>query len=141
MLNFLLENIFLLLIIALSGFLLLFPRFFSAGAKTLSIKDAILMMNRNSCALIDLRSEDDFTSGYIANAQNIPYESIEKSVETLKKYSNKHLILYCQKGTMSEKALSLLQKIGMENAYSIEGGLDQWIKGQLPLASEKKYEN
>jgi hypothetical protein len=22
--------------------------------------------------------------------------------------------------------------------YSIEGGLDQWIKGQLPLASEKK---
>lgn len=96
------------------------------------------MMNRNSCALIDLRSEDDFTSGHIANAQNIPYESIEKSVETLKKYSNKHLILYCQKGIRSEKALSLLQKIGIENVYSIEGGLDQWIKGQLPLTSEKK---
>ena len=138
MLDFLLENIFLLLIIALSGFLLLFPRFFLAGAKNLSIKDAILMMNRNSCALIDLRSEDDFTSGHIANAQNIPYESIEKSVETLKKYSNKHLILYCQKGIRSEKALSLLQKIGIENVYSIEGGLDQWIKGQLPLTSEKK---
>jgi len=117
---------------------LFFPRIFSAGAKSLSIKDAILMMNRNPCALIDLRSEDDFTSGHIANAQNIPYESIEKSVETLKKYSNKHLILYCQKGIRSEKALSLFQKIGMEKVYSIEGGLDQWIKGQLPLASEKK---
>ena len=138
MLDFLLENIFLLLIIALSGFLLLFPRIFLAGAKNLSIKDAILMMNRNSFALIDLRSEDDFTSGHIANAQNIPYESIEKSVETLKKYSNKHLILYCQKGIRSEKALSLLQKIGIENVYSVEGGLDQWIKGQLPLTSEKK---
>ena len=138
MLDFLLENIFLLLIVALSGFLLLFPRIFSAGTLALSVKDAILMMNRNPCALIDLRSEDDFTSGHIANAQNIPYESIEKSVETFKKYSNKHLILYCQKGIRSEKALSLLQKIGMENVYSIEGGLDQWIKGQLPLASEKK---
>jgi rhodanese-related sulfurtransferase len=138
MLDFLLENIFLLLIIALSGFFLLFPRIFSAGAQALSVKDAILMMNRNPCALIDLRSKDDFTSGHIANAQNIPYESIEKSVETLKKYSNKHLILYCQKGIRSEKALSLFQKIGMEKVYSIEGGLDQWIKGQLPLASEKK---
>ena len=138
MLDFLLENIFLLLIIALSGFLLFFPRIFSAGAQALSVKDAILIMNRNPCALIDLRTEDDFTSGHIANAQNIPYESIEKSVETFKKYSNKHLILYCQKGIRSEKALSLLQKIGMENVYSIEGGLDQWIKGQLPLASEKK---
>ena len=138
MLDFLLENIFLLLIIALSGFLLFFPRIFSAGAKSISIKDAILMMNRNPCALIDLRSEDDFNSGHIANAQNIPYASIEKSVETLKKYSNKHHILYCQKGIRSEKALSLLQKIGMEKVYSIEGGLDQWIKGQLPLASEKK---
>jgi len=26
----------------------------------------------------------------------------------------------------------------MEKVYNIEGGLDQWIKGQLPLASEKK---
>jgi rhodanese-related sulfurtransferase len=137
MLDFLLENIFLLLIIALSGFFLLFPRFFSVGAKSLSIKDAILMMNRNPCALIDLRSEDDFTSGHIANAQNIPYESIEKSVEALKKYSNKHLILYCQKGIRSEKGLSLLQKTGIEKVYIIEGGLDKWIKEQLPLVTEK----
>lgn len=130
--DFFIENIFLIGLIVVSGVLLFFPK---KSNKQLSIQDTTLLINRESSVLIDLRSELEFISGHITNAINIPFDQIENKVEKITKNSKKNIIVYCQKGSQSYKAVALLEKLGLEKAYSIEGGLDAWIKNSLPLVN------
>ena len=54
----------------------------------------------------------------------------------IKKHSKKLIIVYCQKGVRSEQAVNILIKLGLDKVVSIEGGINAWIKEQLPIANK-----
>ena len=66
----------LIFIIITSGLLLLFPKALSGGIKTIDVKNAVLLMNRENCIIIDVRNEEKFNAGHIPNAINIPFNNL-----------------------------------------------------------------
>jgi len=137
-LDFLFENIFLVGLIIISGVLLFFPKALSRDNKVLGSKEVTLLINREPAMLVDVRSEADFRAGHITNAINIPLDQIEVQINKITSNSKKNIIVYCQKGVRSAQAFRLLNKLGLPKLYTIEGGLDAWLKNNLPIIEENK---
>ena len=93
-------------------------------------------MNREPSFLIDVRGKQEFDLGHLQNAVNIKLEDIPDKLNIIKKHSKKLIIVYCQKGIRSEQAVNSLIKLGVDNVVSIEGGINAWIKEQLPIANK-----
>ena len=75
--------------------------------------------------LMDVREADEFRSGHIPGAVNVPLSVIDQV--TLPK--DKLIFVYCLRGTRSRRAVSLLTRMGYQNVKSI-GGISSH-KGQL----------
>jgi len=132
------ENIFLVGLIIISGVLLFFPKVLSRDNKVLGSKEVTLLINREPAMLVDVRSEADFRAGHITNAINIPLDQIEVQINKITSNSKKNIIVYCQKGVRSAQAFRLLNKLGLPKLYTIDGGLDAWLKNNLPIIEENK---
>jgi len=135
-LDFSLNDYLLIFIIITSGLLLLFPKALSGGVKIINVKDAVLLMNRESCVIIDVRNEEKFKIGHIPNAINIPYEKLPEMIDKLKKYSKQTILVYCGSGNSSGKAMKLLNQKDFELVIIIEGGFNEWVKSQLPISQK-----
>lgn len=90
--------------------------------------------NRPDAFLVDVREPDEFRSGHIPGALNVPLSEIRQV--TLPK--EKVLCLYCLRGTRSRRAASILKQMGYEQVKSI-GGLsaitDSWSVNTHPVFS------
>ena len=131
--DFSLNDYLLVFIIVTSGLLLLFPRALLGGIKIINVTDAVLLMNREACTIIDVRAEEKFNIGHIPNAISIPYKKLPGMVDELKKQSKKTILVYCGSGNSSGKAMKLLSQKEFESVISIEGGFTEWVKLQLPV--------
>lgn len=58
------------------------------------------------------------------NSINIPVYNIEKDINTITNDINSVIILYCQMGSRSRKALEKLERLGYKNLYNLKGGLE-----------------
>lgn len=54
---------------------------------------------------------------------NIPLYELEKCCDCKLKGKDKVIIVYCQSGTRSKKAIKILKKAGFKNLYNLENGL------------------
>ena len=135
--DFLLNHVFLIILENISGLLQIFPNLLTGSReKKISSKDSVLMMNRQPSFIIDVRDEQDFNLGHLQNATNIKLDEIPDKISVIKKHSKKLIIVYCQKGVRSEQAVNILIKLGLDKVVSIEGGINAWIKEQLPIANK-----
>ena len=75
--------------------------------------------------LLDVREADEFRSGHIPGAINVPLSAV--SQVALPK--DKQLFVYCLRGTRSRRAVSRLTRMGYQNVKSI-GGITSY-KGPL----------
>jgi len=135
-LDFSLNDYFLIFIIITSGLLLLFPRALSGGIKIINIKNAVLLMNREACMIIDVRNEEKFNMGHIPNAINMPINKLPEMIDKIRKESQKTILVYCGSGNSSVKATRLLNQNKFESVLSIEGGFSEWVKSQLPVSQK-----
>lgn len=94
------------------------------------------MMNRQPSFLIDVRGEQDFKLGHLQNANNIKLKDIPDKINIIKRHSKKLIVVYCQNGIKSQQAVNMMINLGLDNVVSIEGGINAWIKEQLPIANE-----
>lgn len=79
-------------------------------------KLAQVMSEQEEVVLIDVRSFDEFKSGHIENAINIPVDGI--TVDTMRNIENdSYIVLYCQSGNRSKQAAEKLIELGYINVY------------------------
>ena len=95
-------------------------------------QDAIRLMNQNALVL-DLRTSEAFAAGHLAGARNLPPEQLPQAGETLKKYKEKPVVVYCDSGTQSGPAARKLAEQGFTKAVNLRGGLTAWRAENLPL--------
>ena len=132
-LDFFVNNIALFFLIAVSGLLLILP---NRSKKIISVKESVVLINRQPTILVDVRNANEFTLGRIDNALNIPLDQLAENIDKLKKNPNKTILVYCQKGFRSSQAVKILNKLGIDSAVGIEGGLDAWQKDNLPIKTD-----
>lgn len=65
---------------------------------------------------VDVRIPEEFQEKTVKDAVNIPLATIEDNIEFFKK--QKKVVLFCNRGIQSQKALDILKKNGVENVYT-----------------------
>jgi phage shock protein E len=71
---------------------------------------------QSGAQLIDVRSPDEFRSGHIGKAINVPLPQLLKHMAKLDKH--KPIIVYCASGNRSGAAKQLLQSNGFTAVYN-----------------------
>jgi rhodanese-related sulfurtransferase len=98
----------------------------------LSAMQAVRLMNQGALVL-DLRPKESFDSGHIGEARNVPAAELESQVDSLKKWRDKNVITYDETGSGGAGAARTLTKLGFTKVFNLEGGVNAWIKDNLPL--------
>jgi rhodanese-related sulfurtransferase len=99
----------------------------------LSAPQAVRLMNQGAL-VIDLRSKDLYDAGHIVDARNVPAVELESQAETLKKWRDRNVITYCDSGANGAGAARALIKLGFTKVFNLQGGLNAWVKDNMPLA-------
>lgn len=85
-------------------------------------KEVFNYINVYNVIIIDLRDKEDYDSGHIPSAINIPHEDIMEKIHMLYNYT---LILYCERGNTS---LSISRNL-LEKGYKVKnlyGGMNMY---------------
>jgi rhodanese-related sulfurtransferase len=98
----------------------------------LSAAQAVRLMNQGAL-VIDLRSKDSFDAGHIVDARNVPAATLESQADALRKWRDKSVITYCDTGANGAGAARTLTKLGFTKVFNLHGGLNAWVKDNLPL--------
>ena len=78
----------------------------------------------NKAILLDVRSVQEFKEGHLLGAINIPLGELKNKANLLIPNHGQKVIVYCQMGGRSKKAINLLYKLGYNNLYQLNGGLE-----------------
>ncbi len=74
--------------------------------------------------LLDVRSPQEYNEGHLNGAINIPLYELERCCNCNLKEKDKTIIVYCQSGIRSKKAIKILRKNEFKNLYHLKDGID-----------------
>ena len=96
----------------------------------ITMSEAVEMMESESDYIIlDVRRPDEFATGHIPNAINIPNESIGTDEISELPDQDQLILVYCRSGNRSKQASQKLVKLGYSNVVEF-GGINDW-KGEI----------
>ncbi len=130
--KFFIDNIFLIALALISGGLLFFPMLRNRGPKA-SPLIATQLINQGKTIIVDVRTAEEFALVHMRDAKNIPLADLSKRTAELQKSKNKTVLVVCQTGTRSSKAVAQLLAAGLTEVYSLDGGLVAWQAAGLPV--------
>ena len=119
------------LVLAWSAVVFYELRLRSQGATHVSAADAVRLINKGAL-VIDVRKPEEFETGHIVNARNVPADRVQRG-DDINKKKDKILLAVCADGATSGRAAGQLRKAGYENTFSLKGGLAGWRADNLPL--------
>jgi rhodanese-related sulfurtransferase len=90
-------------------------------------------MNRENALVLDVREPAAYAAGHILGARNLPLGELEKRIEELDKHKKKPVIVACDTGTTSTRAVKVLKARGFENVVNLSGGFRAWLQASLPM--------
>jgi rhodanese-related sulfurtransferase len=99
----------------------------------ISPQDLIRLMNQGALVL-DVRGEQLYVAGHISGSKPLAATQIEKAAETYKRYREKPVIVYDERGSGAAAAVRQLAAQGFTKAFCLRGGLEAWRAENLPVA-------
>jgi rhodanese-related sulfurtransferase len=102
------------------------------GGTSVGTNDAVRLTN-SGALLLDVRDAKDYEEGHIIEARNIPSAEVASRAESLKKFKEKPVIVYCDGGFTSAAAARALRASGFTKVVTLAGGLNSWRQENLPL--------
>ncbi len=131
--KFIIDNWMLITVAVASGSLLLWPVIQGAANAGLDPTGAVMLINREKGVVIDVCEPAEFAAGHVGGAKNIPLNQLEAKLAGAVKNKSLPLILVCQSGARSNRAVAIAKKLGYEQAQSLGGGLASWRAANLPV--------
>jgi phage shock protein E len=86
---------------------------------------------KNDHVLIDVRTPQEFKSGHIPGAKNIPLQTLAAQMGQVP--NNKPVIVVCRSGNRSHSACHTLWNAGYTNITNLKGGTISWQMQGHPL--------
>jgi rhodanese-related sulfurtransferase len=96
---------------------------------------------REAGLVVDVREPDEYRSGHVPGAINIPRGLIELNIWPHAGFPDatdlgKRITLYCGSGTRCILAAKSLQDLGFTNAVAVDMRIADWAKAGYPLVTE-----
>lgn len=131
--SFFIENWYLFTLALVSGIALALPSLRKAGSGTLSPQNAVQRINREKGVVVDVRDANEFASGHITNAKNVPLEQLQERLPQVVKNKAVPVILVCDGGARAVRAQLVARQLGYDKAEAIAGGMKAWRSASLPV--------
>ena len=133
--QFIRDNIGLILAACLSGVMLLWLQFGNRlrGVKEVTSVEALQLINHKNALVLDVRETDEFKAGHILNSKVIPLGKLRERIGELERYHDQPIVVVCRTEQRSNAACVLLGKQGFRQVYNLKGGVLAWQKASLPL--------
>lgn len=99
------------------------------SVKTLTAKDLkILLEGKHPPLVLDVRVEDEYIGelGHISGSKLLPVGELQKRINEVRELAEQGIVTVCKRGERSRKAAAFLIKNGIENAMTLEGGMEKW---------------
>jgi len=131
--QFFIENWYLFLLAIGSGALLMVPSLKGVGAGSLTPADAVQRINREKAVVVDVREAEEYVTGHITNAKNIPLAQLDERLPQVAKNKSVPVVLVCEKGARAVRAEAMAKKLGYEKAQALAGGMKGWRDAGMPV--------
>ena len=129
-------NLVLIAAALISGGLLLWPTISRRGRGGLSAAEATQLINRRNAVVIDLRPSAEFANGHLPAARHLEFAELQAKVGQLVKNKSNPVLLVCQNGQQSNKAVRVVQDAGYAEVHVLEGGLNAWQQAGMPVVKQ-----
>ncbi len=106
------NNLIVIFVAIASGVMLLLPNILKGGGKTVSVQEAVQLVNQKQGIFLDVRSPESFKSGSIPQARSLPAADLAAKLGSLPK--NKPIIVVCEQGRDSARVAGSLRKQGYD---------------------------
>jgi rhodanese-related sulfurtransferase len=114
-------------------FILLMRNEGARGGAALSTAQVTQLINKEDAKVVDIRAKDEFKTGHLPDAINIPAKDMPKRMTELDAFKDVPIILICKTGTTAGATGSLLTKAGFTKLNKLRGGILEWQGSNLPL--------
>lgn len=85
------------------------------------------LANDDNAVVLDVRTEAEVIDGIIPNAIHIDFYLGEEFIDKVDELDkNKNYYVYCRSGNRSHKTCLIMEELGFDNAYNLEGGMLNW---------------
>lgn len=102
------------------------------GSFAVAPSEAVGLVNAGAL-VVDVRDAKSYEAGHIIDARSIPTAEVAEKAESLKKFKEKPVVLYCDNGFASASAAKALKALGFTKVVSLRGGLQSWLQDNLPV--------
>ena len=88
----------------------------------------LIEMQEIEYILLDVRTPDEFSSGFIKKAKNLDFYSETFQNDLLSIDKSLPVVLYCRTNNRSTKTANILKQNGFKEISVLEGGITDWVK-------------
>ena len=88
----------------------------------------LIEMQEIEYILLDVRTPDEFSSGFIKKAKNLDFYSETFQNDLLSINKSLPVVLYCRTNNRSTKTANILKENGFKEISVLEGGITDWVK-------------
>jgi len=114
---------------------------FSADGE-ISADDLLLRMaGEDPPFILDVRTVEEYRSGHVEGAVNIPHDRVEKRLSELEDQRDRDVVVYCRSGRRAGVAEEVLSEAGFRVLH-LQGDMKGWTAAGLPeeVSSTKRPE-
>ena len=94
--------------------------------KNIHQKEFIELMNKDNVIVLDVRTKEECSVGMINGAINYDFMSSDFKTQLSQLDRNKTYLVYCRSGNRSGQACLIMQGLGFNELFNLEGGTMFW---------------
>ncbi len=83
--------------------------------------------------ILDVRTPEEFAAGHLAGAINIDYYASDFEAKLRELDLDVPYVMYCNSGNRSGNTLPLMDSIGFQEVYELDGGIQAWLSAGQPV--------
>jgi rhodanese-related sulfurtransferase len=133
--EFILQNIWLVLLFLGSGAVLAWPEIqkLVGGSNEVGTLEATRLLNQATTLVLDVRDAAEFAAGHLPRARHIPLKELPERLAEIGKYKERAVLVTCRSGPRAGAATSVLKRAGFNTVYQLKGGIAAWQQASLPV--------
>ena len=102
----------------LIGVLLLLLSLAACAPADVDSPESVKRLIDSGVLVVDVRSEEEFQSGHLEGALNVPHTEIEENLAVFGADKEKPIVVYCRSGRRSGIAKEVLEKNGFTSVHN-----------------------
>ena len=91
--------------------------------KNILYSNALELIKNNKVVIIDVRENNELSSGVIKGSINIPFNELNERISSVVPNKDQPILVYCSTGSRSIFACQLLANQGYNKIYNLYGGI------------------